>query len=372
MSRGVLETRSKLSIDPVDELRIALLEARRGPTSLFSDIWKLGRSPCRLTIEEYFLYRLHVDDHSERAKHRFLGEKSQDRIFNACTDSRWIATAHDKALSSMVLSSAGLPTPETIALYAPGRSVPGARSLSSTDEVRKFLQNEALFPLFGKPVEGMYSEGVVALEEYHAEDDVLETSLGEKVEVDTFLEELLPFNDSGYLFQRRLKNHYKLEEIGGSALATVRMVILLSRSDIHVLTAVLKIPGSGNIADNFWREGNILCAVDRESGLVRRAISGVGSHQEVHETYPGSNAPLTGWSIPFWEDIQAISKAAASMFSGIRMQAWDIAVTDEGPYLLELNIGGDFLLPQLAHGRGLLDEEFRSFLEGNKFADVLG
>jgi hypothetical protein len=44
------------------------------------------------------------------------------------------------------------------------------------------------------------------------------------------------------------------------------------------------------------------------------------------------------------------------------MQAWDVAPTDRGPVLIEVNIGGDFNLPQLAQAKGLMDERFRRFL----------
>jgi hypothetical protein len=40
-----------------------------------------------------------------------------------------------------------------------------------------------------------------------------------------------------------------------------------------------------------------------------------------------------------------------------------VALTDKGPVLVELNIGGDFNLPQLASGRGLMDQGFTEFVE---------
>jgi glutathione synthase/RimK-type ligase-like ATP-grasp enzyme len=54
---------------------------------------------------------------------------------------------------------------------------------------------------------------------------------------------------------------------------------------------------------------------------------------------------------------------AARALPGLRVQAWDIALTDRGPVLVEVNIGGDFNLPQLAHATGLMDERFRAFVD---------
>ena len=37
-------------------------------------------------------------------------------------------------------------------------------------------------------------------------------------------------------------------------------------------------------------------------------------------------------------------------------KSWDLALTGQGPVLLEVNFGGDFNLAQLAHGAGVLDD----------------
>ena len=47
----------------------------------------------------------------------------------------------------------------------------------------------------------------------------------------------------------------------------------------------------------------------------------------------------------------------------LSIQAWDSAPTHRGPVLVEVDIGGDFNLPQLAHATGLMDERFRAFVD---------
>ncbi|HEX4174147.1 MAG TPA: hypothetical protein VHY82_16915, partial [Acetobacteraceae bacterium] len=47
--------------------------------------------------------------------------------------------------------------------------------------------------------------------------------------------------------------------------------------------------------------------------------------------------------------------------------SWDIALTDRGPVLLEVNWGGDLNLAQLAYGRGVLDSEFAAHLNANGY-----
>jgi hypothetical protein len=64
---------------------------------------------------------------------------------------------------------------------------------------------------------------------------------------------------------------------------------------------------------------------------------------------------------PNWTTLTGLCLKAARAFPGLRMQAWDVAPTERGPVLVEVNIGGDFNLPQLAHATGLMDERFRAF-----------
>ena len=55
-------------------------------------------------------------------------------------------------------------------------------------------------------------------------------------------------------------------------------------------------------------------------------------------------------------------RAAVAQFPGIRTQSWDVALSDCGPVLLEVNYGGDLNLGQLAHGKGVLDEVYAEHL----------
>ena len=46
-----------------------------------------------------------------------------------------------------------------------------------------------------------------------------------------------------------------------------------------------------------------------------------------------------------------------------RLQAYDLALTADGPSVIEINVGGDFDLPRLASGVGFLSGRFKEFLD---------
>jgi hypothetical protein len=62
--------------------------------------------------------------------------------------------------------------------------------------------------------------------------------------------------------------------------------------------------------------------------------------------------------LPQWRRVLALAHKGTTLFPGVRTQSWDVAITADGPVLLEVNWGGDLNLHQLAHGRGILTETF--------------
>jgi hypothetical protein len=47
---------------------------------------------------------------------------------------------------------------------------------------------------------------------------------------------------------------------------------------------------------------------------------------------------------------------------GLRTQSWDVAITDRGPILIEVNSKGNFSGPQNASGKGVLNERYKEHL----------
>ncbi|MGC1890896.1 MAG: sugar-transfer associated ATP-grasp domain-containing protein [Stellaceae bacterium] len=119
-----------------------------------------------------------------------------------------------------------------------------------------------------------------------------------------------------------------------------------------------KIATGNNPADNFWRQGNMLGAIEIETGLISRVIRGTGAEMSVNEAHPDTKRPIVGTLIPQWAALIRLVISAAEILPGIRTQSWDVALAAAGPVHLEVNYGGDLNLAQLAPGAGVLDERY--------------
>ncbi len=352
---------------PIDIARCMALARSRFGKPLFaqiSEIAKLSLGPGKLRPEEYYYYGLYDDSrYSFDDKARFIGKRAQDRIHYACNELGWWAIAHDKLAFYASMAGLGFRTPRIFAVYHRTRGFGDAAALADAEALAAFLRAGMTYPFFSKPVRGMYSVGVAAVDSYDAETDSLALSGGERVAVDGFVEAIAPFFAEGYLFQERLAPAPEVARICGPGMSTVRVMILTDDDETQIYRVVWKIPTRDNVADNFWRPGNMLGAVDPETGRVNRVVRGVGPDREVVEAHPDSGAPLAGRPLPDWERVRSLALEAARAFPGLHIQAWDVALTAEGPVLLELNIGGDFNLPQLASGDGLMDERLRALID---------
>jgi hypothetical protein len=335
----------------------------KGYLSQITEIWTLARGTGHLTAQDYFYYQLCDDSrYSQEDKCRFLSERIHWPLAEKCCDVRWWATADDKLLAQTILEHAGAPLPVVQAVYATNRRHHGPlRSCRSTDQLVDFLAGDAQYPLFAKPIGGIASLGAFSVNGFDASSKVLALVGGENLALDEFVRHI--DHGDGYIFQSRLYPHADLQAICGDTVSTVRVILIIEEDQPEIIETVWKIPTGTNVADNFWRAGNMLAAVDVDTGQVQRVIRGYGPNLEELDDHPDSGKPLKGLVLPNWDDLRTLCLEFAMVFERLRYQSWDIAICPDGPVVVEVNAGSAFNLSQLATGRGILTDRFRAFLE---------
>jgi hypothetical protein len=340
-------------------LRRALAAGRRS-TSLLAEVIALRRGVGRVSPQEYFYYRLWDPHLSMAEKRRFVGKQAQHRMHVTANDRHWFQTAADKILFHTIMAGARLPVPELLAATQRGRVLPGIPILTNQDAAAALLRRDSLYPLFAKPVAGKYSLSVLSADSYDRDNDAVILLDGIQRATGDVVASLV--GGSGYLIQRRLAPDHRLATLFGPRLWSVRVLALVRRAGPAIHRAVAKITTGMNAADNFWRPGNMLGAIELDTGIIHRVVRGTGADLAVNEPHPDTGRPIVGTAIPDWSRLVELVLAAAPVFAGIRTQSWDIALTDQGPVFLEVNFGGDLNLVQLANGKGILDDAFVAHL----------
>ncbi|MEO3428822.1 sugar-transfer associated ATP-grasp domain-containing protein [Pelagibius sp. CAU 1746] len=344
---------------PIAEyLRHAQQRSGRGPFELVREYFRLHRGPGRITLPEYIQYGVYDRQrHSPVGQARFITNTLHWPITHACCDMTWQATTEDKWLCSHILARSDIPVPQTLAVIdRSARRYPGTEKIATAAELRAFMTAPGVLPAFGKENRGICSFGAFLVET--ADNEGLALAGRGRVGYEACIDELV--GDTPYLLQRLERNHDFFQRYT-DALATVRLCILIADDGVKIPFAVLKLPARGNVADSFWRPGNLACKLDVASGeiLTARTKDPLGTTD--HDADPVSGAPLVGEHLPIWERVIELARNCAPIFRPVRYQSMDVAITPNGPVLIEINTGGGFDLPQLATGEGFLTDEVRDF-----------
>lgn len=339
-------------------------EAGKPPFAQAREMLALRRGFGGLTPEEYLAYRLYDDRlHDAEGKRRFLGVRAEhavDRICNA--DERWRGLVKDKIVFAAMMQGLGFPVPALVAFHHARRRCFMARDLRTREDLAAFLRALPQ-PVFGKPAGSRWSLGAASLTAYDAATDTVTTLSGEPFPVDALVEQVAGFADQGYLFQERLVPHPALARACGRAIGTVRLLTAQTDDGPALMAAAWKVVAGHNVADNFWRRGNMLAAIDDATGTVECVASGLGHDSRTHESHPDTGVRLLGLTLPDWQEACAMCLQAATALVGLRLIGWDLALTDRGPVIVEANTLPAFNLHQVATGRGLLDDRFAAFVD---------
>ncbi len=336
----------------------------KSPMAQVRDYMQLHFGPGRLSLKEYYDFRLFDDSrYSPEAKRQFLGVKAQQRLYARHIPMNWRATVGDKIIFYALYDGLGFPVPQTKAVLHPRRSMKNVTHVQDTAALEYYLRDPGHYPFFGKPVGGIFSLGVVSAESYDPQTDQIALSDGRTVAVDEFVSATAGYFKIGYLLQEPLLPHPALAPLSDNRVSTIRLMVMHGADGPEIFRALWKIPGKGNIADNFWRSGNMLASLDFETGTVRRLVRGTGPMQESLTEHPDTGASIDGFTLPDWDDTLDLCLRAAAAVPGLPLQAWDIAICPDGPLLVEANIGGDVNLPQIASGDGIMDPRLIAFLE---------
>ena len=355
------EVWSKNKPTTLEYMMHAMEACGRSPLSLMWEYTKLSRQKGKISFPEYVQFGLYDPDMPYEHKLRFITNKQHWPITFKCCDMTWQATTEDKWLCTKILQGSSIAVPESLAVIdKTKRNYPGTQKIMTVDELREFALTNQGQPFFGKENRGMVSFGVFLVLE--ADSDRMHLKGEGWIAYDKFMEQHV--GDTSYLIQRCQKNHKFLDKYTDN-LATVRVCILVTDDGIKIPFAVLKLPARDQIADSFWRPGNLACNIDPTNGQILDARTRNHLGTESFSNHPVCGEALVDEYLPEWDALLELVHECSLTFSPVRYQSMDIAITDEGPMLIEINTGGGFDLPQLAAGQGMLTDEVVEFFKSH-------
>ena len=202
-------------------------------------------------------------------------------------------------------------------------------------------------PLFIKPLEGSSGVGVERAEP------------GDFKDIPAFFKRLKEKGDC--IVEETVIQHEAMARLYPGSVNTVRIATLLGDQGEGIVYAFVRI-GNGRVMDNI-DAGGMAARVDLESGIINSVAADKQGHE--YARHPLTGEAITGFQLPYFEEAKAMCLKAMRVVPQVRFVAWDVALTPEGPRLIEGNSFPSHAVPQFAahypDGIGILPE-FRRFI----------
>lgn len=158
------------------------------------------------------------------------------------------------------------------------------------------------------------------------------------------------------LAEEVLKQHPEVNALYAGSINTVRLVTMLDdKGAPHLLYAAMRMGSGGAVVDNFNHGGMVIPADPERGTLQGVAVNKAGAAFSAH---PDTGVKFDGYPLPFWPECRGLAFQAAKKIPRVRLVGWDLAITPEGPVLVEGNHypGHDIyqLVPQNPEKKGML------------------
>lgn len=345
-------------VDTAESMKIAMERSGVPYARQSRDLLALRRGPGGIEPKEYYYYALYDRSlYDDAARAAFLGRWRVHRMVSALAEDVYGRTT-DKVTTQNLLADAGIAVPTTLAVYGRSEDVSkDAAWIHDIDGLRQIFRAMTPAGLFGKPVHSVGSLGVISIDGFDDAGDAILSGDGRAIALSEFVTELRRYEERGYQFQERLRPHPKIEPVIGSRIGTLRVLVVNTEEQTTIIRTSWKIPTGDNMADNFWRPGNLLAAVEPDTGRVFRVVDDVHPRLREVSAHPDTGAPLVGFVLPDWQAMRETVIRASREMRGLPLLGWDIALTDRGPMAVEVEgNGGHPMMTQLPQGRGLLEE----------------
>ncbi|MBQ4819556.1 sugar-transfer associated ATP-grasp domain-containing protein [Aquimarina sp. MMG016] len=181
-----------------------------------------------------------------------------------------------------------------------------------------------------------------------------------KSDIDSYGDSILT---GDYIFQEVVKQHDLINTIYADSINTIRFDTYIDKNkNIHILSAFMRFGQGGSFIDN-GSAGGFYLSVNMEKGTL------IGcSHQlmkyggERLDAHPDTGIVFEGYKIPYFTESCELIRKAVSLIPD-RIIGWDIAISKDGPLIIEGNDNNSFVTPDIAYGGYLKHPMFKEIMQ---------
>lgn len=307
--------------------------SERNPISLLWDyLWY--RHSKGITLGEYHKYQF--DSQPDSFKKSFLGRNEQRFYLDYLNPKKYYVLARNKYLTHLLLDEYAIAKAKLYCYYNPeGRYNSQKRTSNDISSTIAILKEAGVSSCVIKATEDSHGNNVFAVTNisYTESDAVLTLSDSTTIGLSSIL------CHTALVFEEIIHQTEQFNRFNQSSVNTVRLITCLyPDSEAKVVAAFIKIGRNGAFVDNAGSGGNVDAGVDVETGLIYNPIifSSFRNTTKI-EKHPDSKCQLNNVVIENWEHICKEVCKFQQAIPFLKAIGWDIAITDDGPKVIEMN-----------------------------------
>jgi len=267
----------------------------------------------------------------------FLGINEQRLYLDYLNPVKYYSLSRNKFLAHKIMEGTGIRKTTLYCYFTPEGKVADSDTIANDlDGVYSILKEKNVRQCVIKTTESSHGDNVyVVVKIEFKENDCLFTLFnGKKSLLSDILSKKTPL-----LFENLVKQTSQMASFNESSVNTVRFMTLLYPDNKARLTATwFKIGRSGKCVDNAGSGGNVDGCVDIETGELKYVVQFDGWDNVKDITHhPDSGALLEGVRIDNWKAIVDQVLRFQESLPYVKAAGWDIAITDDGPVVIEVN-----------------------------------
>ena len=185
------------------------------------------------------------------------------------------------------------------------------------EEFLKFLDNHEVF--MSKPYDGLGGADVKKeyVKDIKDKKEYFENAIQNRI----FLEELV-------------KQHPDMNKLCSKSVNTMRIMTFNDNGNPRIIWMGLRVGNGINSIDNFHAQGMVV-NVDMETGkLVGNAFD---KNLDEYTEHPLTHVKFDGFQIPYFEEAKQMVLKASLESDKILVVGWDVAISENGPVIIEGN-----------------------------------
>lgn len=303
---------------------------KQGSDLLYHSLWKGFPPQCYFDQRLYFCQLSHILDD-------FLPVNVYGDLIDMVNRLRYARIVDDKVLCSRYCRKWNLPTATAIASFQKGK-------VEDNQEDFSFPKTDIYF----KPADGLKGQGIERWD-YKTDSDswTFEDQNVTEVALKTHFKEASKSGD--YILEEAAFNHPLLEDFSTGALITFRVMSIIGLDkEVEIVGCTAIIP-FGNTPANHGSYGGMLTQLNLETHRFGAVVKRLPELQKMSHQ-PETGDKIEGFYFEEWPLLKDLTEKAHRAFHHTFCIGWDLALTRNGPQIIEGNTRGG-LLPGIILGK---------------------